>query len=244
LNDNIKSQSSYQIVGGTDYLFRMWDRPFKLVGEVYYKYMYNLIPYSIDNVRLRYYGENISHGYSVGIEAKVNGEFVPGTESWFSIAVMQTMEDIEGDFYRQRNPDGTIDTIYLGMIPRPTDQRVNFGIFFQDYIPKHETWQGFINILFGTGLPVEKSYITPRYAPYRRVDIGISKLLISENAGIKSMKIFNNFKDIWISLEVFNLLDINNEISYTFVTDIRGWQYGVPNYLTSRRVNLKLLAKF
>ena len=93
-------------------------------------------------------------------------------------------------------------------------------------------------------MPVEQSHITPRYAPYRRVDIGISKLLKSLDAGINTMKIFNNFKDIWISLEVFNLLDINNEISYTFVTDIRGWQYGVPNYLTSRRVNLKLLAKF
>lgn len=244
LNHQIKSQSSYQFVVGTDYIFKMWNRPFKLVSEVYYKYMYNLIPYEIDNVRLRYYGENISKGYSAGIEAKVNGEFVPGTESWFSIAIMQTMEDIEGDFYKKKNPDGSIDTIYMGMIPRPTDQRVNFGIFFQDYIPKHETWQAFINILFGTGLPIEKSPITPRYAPYRRVDLGIAKLLKSHEKEINTGKFLHNFNDIWISLEVFNLLDINNEISYTFVTDIRGWQYGVPNYLTGRRLNLKLMMRF
>ncbi|MDY0316105.1 MAG: carboxypeptidase-like regulatory domain-containing protein, partial [Bacteroidales bacterium] len=139
LNSDIKAQSSYQLVAGGDYIFKAWGRPFKLVTEAYYKYMYNLIPYDIDNVRIRYYGENLASGYSMGFEAKVNGEFVPGTESWFSVAIMQTMEDIEGDFYKQRNPNGTIDTVYLGMIPRPTDQRINFGIFFQDYIPKHET---------------------------------------------------------------------------------------------------------
>ncbi len=244
LNHDIKAQSSYQMVLGSDYLFKAWNRPFKLVTEVYYKYMYNLIPYSVDNVRIRYYGENMATGYSTGIEMKVNGEFVPGTESWFSVALMKTMEDVDGDFYAQNNTDGSVDTVYFGLIPRPTDQRVNFGIFFQDYIPKHESWQAYINLLFGTGLPVEKTDVTPRFNPYRRVDIGISKQLKSEEKILKEGNPARYFKSIWLSLEVFNLLDINNEISYTYVTDIRGTDYGVPNYLTGRRVNLKLIAKF
>jgi len=245
LNHDIKSQSSYQIVAGSDYVFKAWNRPFKLVTEIYYKYLYNLIPYDIDNVRIRYYGENMATGYSTGFEAKINGEFVPGTESWFSVAVMQTMEDIENDFYVNRYADGHQDTVYLGMIPRPTDQRVNFGIFFQDYIPKHETWQAYINLLFGTGLPVEKTDEPyPRFKPYRRVDLGISKQLKAENKVLPEGNFLGFFKDIWLSLEVFNLLDINNEISYTYVTDIRGWEYGVPNYLTGRRINLKLIARF
>jgi hypothetical protein len=245
LNRDIKAQSSYQVVLGSDYEFKAWNRPFKLVTEVYYKYMYNLIPYDVDNVRIRYYGENSSHGYSTGIEAKVNGEFVPGTESWISIALSQTMEDIDGDYYLSRDSLGVIDTVFLGMIPRPTDQRLNFGIFFQDYIPKHETWQAFINLLFGTGLPVEKTDKPyPRFSPYRRVDIGISKQLKGDNKQLPEGNPFRHFKNIWLSLEVFNLLDINNEISYTYVKDIRGWQYGVPNYLTGRRLNVKLIMRF
>jgi hypothetical protein len=207
--------------------------------------MYNLIPYDIDNVKIRYYGENLAQGYSTGIEAKINGEFVPGTESWVSIALSQTMEDIEGDFYKLRDDKGNIDTVYLGMIPRPTDQRLNLGVFFQDYIPKHETWQAYINILFGTGLPVEKADKPyPRFKPYRRVDIGISKQLKGDNKKLPDSNPFRHFKNIWLTLEAFNLLDINNEVSYTYVTDIRGWQYGVPNYLTGLRLNLKLIMRF
>ncbi|MDD4149992.1 MAG: carboxypeptidase-like regulatory domain-containing protein [Bacteroidales bacterium] len=245
LNRDIKAQSSFHLVLGADYEFSAWNRPFKLVTEVFYKYMYNLIPYDIDNVKIRYYGENLAQGYSTGIEAKINGEFVPGTESWISIALSQTMEDIEGDFYKSKDAQGNIDTVYLGMIPRPTDQRLNFGIFFQDYIPKHETWQAYINLLFGTGLPVEKAEKPyPRFKPYRRVDIGISKQLKGDYKKLPDSNPFRHFKNIWLTLEVFNLLDINNEISYTYVTDIRGWQYGVPNYLTGLRLNLKLIMRF
>ncbi len=245
LNKDIKAQSSYHVVLGSDFEFTAWNRPFKLVTEVYYKYMYNLIPYDIDNVRIRYYGENLAHGYSAGVEAKVNGEFVPGTESWVSVALMQTMEDIEGDFYLNRDSLGIFDTVYLGMIPRPTDQRLNIGVFFQDYIPNHETWQAYINLLFGTGLPVEKTDKPyPRYRPYRRVDIGISKQLKGDDKMLPEGNPFRYFKNIWLSFEVFNLLDINNEISYTYVTDIRGLQYGVPNYLTGIRPNLKLIMRF
>ncbi len=249
INHDIKAQSSIHFVLGSDNEFTAWNRPFKLVTEVYYKYLYNLIPYNVDNVRIKYYGENIAHGYAVGIESKLHGEFVPGTESWVSLAIMQTQEDIEGDFYTEKQEDGTIDTIFPGFIPRPTDQRVSFGIYFQDYIPGNPTWQMHLNVLFGTGLPFgppnsERYMATARMQPYRRVDIGISKQIISEHREISETSPFRHFKDIWISLEVFNLLDINNTISHTWVTDIRNWQYAVPNYLTGRRVNLKLTAKF
>lgn len=249
LNYDIKAQSSVHFVLGSDYEFMAWDRPFKLITELYYKYLYNLIPYDVDNVRIQYYGENMAHGYAVGIETKIHGEFVPGTESWMSIGVMQTREDIEGDFYTQKQEDGTLDTIFPGFIPRPTDQRVNFGIYFQDYIPNNPTWQLHLSLLFGTGLPfgppnTERYMAIARMQPYRRVDIGISKRLISEERPLPENNPFRHFRDIWISLEVFNLLDINNEISHTWVKDIRGWQYAVPNFLTGRRVNLKLTARF
>lgn len=249
LNKNIKAQSSYHIVLGGDYEFKMWDRPFKLVTEVFYKYLYNLNPYSVDNVRIKYYGENIAAGYAAGVEAKINGEFVKGTESWFSIAIMQTQEKIENAFYCSRNQDGILDTIYYGYVPRPTDQRVNLGIFFQDYIPNYPTWQVSLNLLFGTKLPFstlkENRQLTiGRSSAYRRVDLGISKRLLSSEDSMPRTNVFKYFKEIWISLDVFNLLDINNTISYTWVTTTEGGQRAMPNYLTSRRINLKLIAKF
>lgn len=250
LNTEIKAQSSIHFVIGSDYEFFAWNRPFKLLTEVYYKYMYNLIPYDIDNVRIRYYGENMAHGYVVGVETKIHGEFVPGTESWISFALMQTMEDIEGDFYTVKQDNGDLDTIFPGFIPRPTDQRFSFGIYFQDYIPGNPTWQLHLNLLYGSALPFgppnsQRYMATARMRPaYRRVDIGISKRIISDEKPLPENNPFRHFKNIWISLEVFNLLDISNKISHTWVTDIRGWQYAVPNYLTGRRVNLKLTAKF
>jgi len=240
LNPDIKAQSSVQVVIGSDYNFLAWGRPFKLVAEAYYKYMYNLNPYNVDNVQIKYYGENIAHGYAYGIEAKVNGEFVPGTESWVSLGIMRTREDIENDFYTQV-VDGAVDTVYPGYIPRPTDQLVNFGIFFQDYIPKAPTWKVFLSLHFGTGLPYgppnsERYMATGRMKSYRRVDFGISKQINFKKA--------NWIKDFWISLEVFNLLNTKNEISHTWITDIRGREYAVPSYLTGIRPNLKIVIKF
>lgn len=240
LNKNIKAQSSAQVVVGMDYNFLAWGRPFKLVTEAYYKYMYNLNPYSVDNVQIKYYGENIAHGHAYGIEAKVNGEFVPGTESWISLGLMRTQEDIENDFY-VRTVEGVTDTVYPGYIPRPTDQLVNFGIFFQDYIPKAPTWKVFLSLHFGTGLPYgppnsERYMATGRMKSYRRVDFGISKQINIKKAPW--------LKDFWISLEVFNLLNTKNEISHTWITDIRGREYAVPSYLTGIRPNLKIVLKF
>lgn len=248
LNYDIKAQSSVHVVLGSDYQFRAWKRPFKLMTELYYKYMYNLIPYDVDNVRIRYYGENIAHGYAVGFDLKLNGEFVKGTESWMSLSVMQTQEDIEGDFYLAENTNGVMDTVFPGYIPRPTDQRVNFGIYFADYLPGNPTWQVFLNLLFGTGLPFgppksERYLATSRIPPYRRVDIGFSKQLVG-NKPLSGHNPLRYFKSLWLTAEVFNILDINNTISHIWVSDIYGRNYAVPNYLTGRRINIKLVAKF
>lgn len=261
INDSIKAQSSAQVVLGSDYVFKAWDRPFKLVTELYYKYLYNLIPYEIDNVRIRYYGENIADGYATGIDIKVNGEFVKGTESWFSLSVMQSKEDIQNDEYiqyydaegniinpSQEEPDTSI-LIEPGYIPRPTDQRITAAIFFQDYLPGNPTWKAHLKLVYGTGLPFgppnsERYMATGRMPDYRRVDLGISKQIITPQSDFPDTSPLHFIKDFWISLEVFNLLDINNTISHIWVSDIYGRQYAVPNYLTGRRVNLKINMRF
>ena len=244
LNHNIKAQKSTHYVLGADYLFYSWGRPFKWITEVYYKNLENLIPYKVDNVRIQYLANDLSNGYARGIDMKINGEFVSGVESWVSLSVMKTEEDIVGDFIT--NTDGS--TTEAGFIPRPTDQRVNFSMFFQDYIPGNPNYKMHLNLVYGTGLSfgppkAEKYQDILRIPDYRRVDIGFSAVLKSE--GKKSrLKWLNAFKSIWLSAEVFNLLDINNTVSYLWVADITGRQYAVPNYLTSRQLNTKLILTF
>ena len=244
LNHNIKAQKSTHYVLGADYLFYSWGRPFKWITEVYYKNLENLIPYKVDNVRIQYLANDLSNGYARGIDMKINGEFVSGVESWVSLSVMKTEEDIVGDFIT--NTDGS--TTEAGFIPRPTDQRVNFSMFFQDYIPGNPNYKMHLNLVYGTGLSfgppkAEKYQDILRIPDYRRVDIGFSAVLKSE--GKKSrLKWLNAFKSIWLSAEVFNLLDINNTVSYLWVADISGRQYAVPNYLTSRQLNAKLILTF
>ena len=244
LNNNILSQKSIHYVLGSDYLFYKWGRPFKWITELYYKKLDNLIPYKVDNVRIQYLAENNSSGYATGIDFKINGEFVSGVESWASLSIMQTEEDIIGDSYI----DSEGNTIEPGYIPRPTDQRINFSLFFQDYIPGNLNYKMHLNMIYGSGLPFgppksEKYQDILRIPDYRRVDIGFSAILKSENkrAKIRFMNIFNS---AWISAEVFNLLDINNTVSYLWVSDIGGRQYAVPNYLTRRQINLKLILRF
>jgi len=230
---NLKAQTSIQVLAGSDLYFRAWGRPFKFVAEAYYKYINNLIPYEIDNLNIRYYGTNNAHGYATGIDFRVNGEFVKGAESWASLSIMKTEEFFEGAW-----------------IPRPTDQRVNLSIFFQDYIPKFPTWKVAITLYYGTGLPVgppdsPRKDHTLRIPPYKRVDIGISKQLIGEYTHFKNPKnILRAFRSMWISLEIFNLLQLSNTISYLWVTDITNRQYAIPNYMTPRTFNLKLIATF
>ncbi len=234
-NPFVTAQKSAHFVTGADLYFSAWNRPFKFVTEAYYKFLWDLIPYEVDNVRIRYYGDNMSDGYAAGIDMKINGEFVPGVDSWASVSLMKTQEDIRGDT--------------LGYIDRPTDQRVNVAVFFQDFLPNNRSYKAHLNLLVGTGVPFglpgkpeEKSKW--RIPPYRRVDLGFSKVLIGERGKKTLPGPLKYLKNTWISLEFFNLLDINNTISYIWVRDVTNKQYPVPNYLTGRRINLKLQARF
>lgn len=244
LNSNIKAQKSTHYVLAADYLFYKWGRPFKWITEVYYKDLENLIPYKVDNVRIQYLANDLSNGYATGIDIKVNGEFVPGVESWASLSVMKTAEDIVGD----TKIDANGNTVEAGFITRPTDQRVNFSMFFQDYIPGKPKYKMHLNLIFGTGLPFgppngEKYQDVLRIPNYRRVDIGFSAILKAADKKSK-LKWLNTFNSIWVSAEVFNLLDINNTVSYLWVADVSGREYAVPNYLTARQLNAKLIFTF
>jgi len=244
LNSNIKAQKSTHYVLAADYLFYKWGRPFKWITEVYYKDLENLIPYKVDNVRIQYLANDLSNGYATGIDIKVNGEFVPGVESWASLSVMKTAEDIVGD----TKIDANGNTVEAGFIARPTDQRVNFSMFFQDYIPGKPKYKMHLNLIYGTGLPFgppngEKYQDVLRIPNYRRVDIGFSAVLKAADKKSK-LKWLNTFNSIWVSAEVFNLLDINNTVSYLWVADVSGREYAVPNYLTARQLNAKLIFTF
>ncbi|MGB0916402.1 MAG: TonB-dependent receptor [Flavobacteriales bacterium] len=265
LNKNVRAQQSYHAVVGMDYNFKAWRRPFKLVAEVYYKYLNDLVTYEIDNVRIRYYAKNNSRGYATGLDLKINGEFVKGIESWASMSVMTVQEDILDDFYYDYyNSDGEqivygitenstpTDSIRQtpGYIPRPTDQRVNFSLYFQDYVPKLPSFKMHLNLVLGTGMPFgppdnTRYKDTLRIPPYRRVDIGFSYMLLGEKKKFVGPKNpLKYFKSIWISFEVFNLLGTNNTLSYLWISDITNRQYAVPNYLTARRINAKIVMKF
>lgn len=232
LNRNIKSQRSVHFVLGTDYTFRMANRPFKFTVEAYYKALSNLIPYTVDNVRVVYYGRNISKGYAAGLDFKLYGEFVAGTDSWLTFSLMRTKEKIGGLW-----------------LPRPTDQRYNVSLYFTDYFPGSTRWQLSLKMAFADGLPFgpprsERSKQTLRAPAYKRVDVGMNyRLLNNEDKKLTSgFKRF--FKNIWIGVDCFNLLDINNVNSYYWVTDINDHQYAVPNYLTGRQINARLSIDF
>ena len=264
VNQNIKAQTSIHFVLASDYNFKAWKRPFKFIAEAYYKYLDNLIPYEIDNVRIRYSAKNNARGYATGIDLKVNGEFVKGLESWASLSIMETREDLKDDFYFDYyNSDGekivpgfTANSVRTdsirnepGYIYRPTDQRVSFGLFFQDKMPKLPDLKMHLNLLFGTGVPfgapgTERYQQVLRMPPYRRVDIGFSYQALRENRTVKSKSVIRYIKSLWISLEVFNLLGTNNTVSYIWVEDVTNRQYAVPNYLTQRQLNLRIILKF
>ncbi len=234
INYNNRSQKSVQVLFGTDYIFTAWDRQFRFTSEAYYKHMTRLVPYQIDNVRIRYISDQESKGYATGLDMKVNGEFVSGVQSWASLSVMKTQEDIIGDNY--------------GYIPRPTDQRFNFSLFFQDYLPGNPTWKMHMSAFYGSRLPTgppksERWQDTFRMPPYRRVDMGISKVLLSESTPHHNIYL-SHIKDLSLSLEIFNLLNINNTVSYFWVTSNWGDMFAVPNYLTSRKINFKVSIAF
>ena len=264
LNPTIKAQQSVHYLLSGDYNFRLWRRPFKVILAGYYKEMKDLIPYEIDNTRIRYFAKNNSVGYTTGGDLRINGEFIKGIESWATLGYLKTMENLSDDrkvTYFNAAGDSiingyTFDTkavdssvVNPGYIPRPTDQRITFGMFFQDYIPKLPSCKMYLNMQFGTGLPFgppghERWKQIFRMPPYRRVDIGFAYQIIKEDKPLPKKNPFHYVKGMFISVEIFNLLQIDNTVSYTWVTDVTNRQYAVPNYLTRRTLNLKLQVKF
>lgn len=228
LNKDIKAQKSIQIVGGMDYHFIAWDRPFKLSAEVYYKHLDNLIPYTVDNVRIRYYGRNMASGYATGADIKLFGEFVPGTDSWITLSLMDSKESI-GNY----------------TVPRPNEQRYNISMFFRDYLPNNPKYSMTLKLVWGDGLcfgppSMDRSYATTRMKPYRRADIGFSRRIVGGEDRLLRGKALRDIKNIWIGLDCFNLFGINNTNSYYWVKDVYNREWAIPNYLTGRQLNLSL----
>jgi len=251
VNTKENAQRAIHYVLGADYIFYAFSKPFKFTTELYYKSFNDLVPYRIDNVRTIYAGENLAVGYAAGIDFKLNGEFVKGAESWFSVSLLNTMEDIKNDSYFNAKDS----VIYPGYYPRPTDQLLNLGLYFQDYLPRYPSYRVYLSIHYGSRLPVtipmnnrwsDVSRILPAY---KRADIGFSKMLKGTETVVNSHNLFSHFKEVWLSAEIFNVIGVNNTVSYLWVktvsntNDISGY-FGVPNYLTSRRFNIKLTATF
>ncbi len=230
LNDRIKAPMSSQIVLGSDYHFIAWDRPFKLTAEAYYKHTDNLIPYVVDNVRIRYAGENKGFANTGGVDLKLFGEFVPGTDSWITFSWMSSKETIDG---------------YT--VPTPNEQRWNFSMFFRDYIPKFPKYSMTLRFVWADGLSfgppsMDYRYQVHRMKPYRRVDIGASRVLVGgEDIKAKWLRWLDN---VWISIDCFNLFGIDNTNSYYWVRDISNQEWAIPNYLTGRRLNLSISMDF
>lgn len=240
INTDLKAQRSMHFVLGGDMDFKAWDRPFRFIGEVYYKDMDRLVPYYLDDVRIRYTAVNASEAYAAGIDARVNGEFIKGLESWVNLSLLQTKEKIT----YQNTAGQTATTDY---IRRPTDQLFNLAILFSDELPMDSTFKMHLNLVYASGLPYyfggDLRYVENWTIPaYRRADIGFSKVIFDENT--HNRKRLKGVKSLWIGAEVFNLLEINNTISYIWVSDVQNNVYGIPNHLTGRRLNLRLIMKF
>ena len=232
LNKDIKSQRSIHFVLGAEYRFRVNGRPFKFTGELYYKALSNLIPYNIDNVRVVYYGENMADGYAMGADLKIYGEFVPGTDSWVSVGIMKTEEKIDGK-----------------TVPRPTDQRLNASVFFSDYFPGTDRWKVSVRGHYAGGLPFGPPHTGResqvfRMKAYRRVDLGMSYRILNNEDRHVQTGLGGALRNVWLGIDAFNILDISNVNSYYWVTDVAGYQYAVPNYLTGRQINCRLLVEF
>ena len=232
LNDKIKSQRSIHFILGADYSFRAINRPFKLTTEVYYKKLDNVIPYEVDNVRIRYYGINCAKGNITGVDFKLFGEFVPGTDSWLTFSLMQAQEEINGI-----------------KVPRPTEQRYSIGLFFNDYVPMFPKYKISLKAIWNDGLPFGapnggRSQAVFRTPAYRRVDIGLSRCFNADNDRFMNRGMFSHLKNIWLGIDAFNLLDIQNVNSYYWVNTVVGDQYAVPNYLTGRLINVSLTVDF
>jgi hypothetical protein len=230
INDALKAQSSFHGIVGMDVNFSKWGRPFKFTTEIFYKNLWNVNPYDIENVRIRYYADNIAKAYAAGIDFRLSGDFIPGDESWFSLGFLSTKEDLETD--------------NRGYIPRPTDQRVNLAIFFQDHIPKMPSFRVHLRLLYSSGLPFSPP-LNPenrnafRGSEYQRIDIGFSKMI---KFGSDEAETF--LKSLWLSAEILNLTGHQNTISYYWVEDVNNIYYAVPNSLSQRFFNVRATLRF
>jgi hypothetical protein len=234
VNSNVKAQRSVHIVAGHEYSFQLWNRPFKLISEAYYKQLSNVNPYTVENVRIRYAANNDAKAYAYGLDVRLNGEFVAGTESWFSFGYLKTEEAIEG-----RN-----------FIARPMDQRLKFGVLFQDYVPKLPNMKMYLNLVYNTGVPGGSPSYADVYSyqnrlpDYKRADIGMSYGIVSPKNRVKSgWKKY--FKELAVGIEIYNIFDVQNSITNTWVRDVYSKrQYSIPNYLTPRVFNVRLNMRF
>jgi len=255
LNRELKAQKSWQITGGFDYNFHAGDRPFRFTTEAYYKSMTDVVPYDVDNVRVRYFGENNAKAYAAGIEMRLFGELVKDAESWISLGIMKTKEKISNAFYYNYTLDSLnrpVDSIRIqsGWVRRPTDRLLTLGMFIQDYLSTNKNFKLYLNVLYGSNLPFNvPGSVKYRNGliidPYIRVDIGLSALLLdSEKSNRRSHSPFRNVGNIWATLEVFNVIDRGNTISYLLIKDFSNTVYAMPQRLTPRLLNLKLVARF
>ena len=232
---NVKAQRSVHIVTGMDYSFEMWERPFKLTTELYYKSMNDINSYVVDNVRIRYRADNVTEAYATGLDVRLNGEFIPGSESWVSLGFLKTEENING----------------RGYIARPTDQRFKLGILFQDYVPQMPDLKAYLNLVYNSGLPGgAPAYADPynfqqRLRDYRRADLGVLYVFKDAKKKAEGSTWLQNFKELTAGLELFNMFDIQNAITNTWVRDVATKnQFGVPNFLSARILNFRFSARF
>jgi hypothetical protein len=250
LVSSVKAQKAIHYVTGLDYPFNWGDRPFKFSTELWYKSLDHLIPYKVMNLNLQYFPEQQAKGYATGLEMKLWGEPIPGATSWASVTLMKTEEDILGDHYLKEASGGTpAVVVYPGYLPRPSDQRFNFSLFFQDFLPKNPTVKMNLTLLYGSRLPFgpphgERYMDTFRMPAYKRVDLGLSKMLVGNPGSLRSNFFSKNLKEAWLSLEIFNLFGLDNTISYYWVSDFQNQMHAVPNYLTGRRINAKFSVSF
>jgi len=227
LNRNIKSQQSWQVLAALDYRFKTNDRKYKFTAEAYYKALSNLIPYNVQNVKVTYYGENLTSGYALGLDMKLYGEFVPGTDSWVSVSLMRTQQKYQGQW-----------------VPLPTDQRYALNLHFTDYFPGTERWKMTLRLAYADGLPFgaphrgieAQSFRAPAY---KRADIGMSYLAYN-NVQRSAFSV----RRVWLGLDCLNLFGISNVNSYYWVTDVTNRQWAVPNYLTGRQINGRVIVEF
>ncbi|MDA7717002.1 TonB-dependent receptor [bacterium] len=232
---NVKAQQSIHIVLGNDYSFSMWKRPFKLTTEIYYKQLTDVNPYTIENVRIRYRARNNAEAYAQGVDLRLNGEFVPGTESWVSFGYLKTEENIDN----------------RGYISRPTDQRLKIGVLFQDYVPTIPSLKMYLNMVYQTGVPGgSPSYADPynfqtRLRDYRRADLGLSYVLVDKDKRLREGHFLNVFRELYLGFEIYNIFNNQNAITNTYVRDAASRrQFSIPNYLTPRVFNVRLGMKF